>query len=234
MLELYADAAAPVFHVGIREAEMIKFMDNSWHATKVAFANEIGRICEGFDVSAQSLHEVFLADGKLNLGPAYLRPGAPFGGSCLPKDVRALRRISAEAGIGTQLVDALLASNDTHKDRQFELARIGLEPGARVLLVGLAFKPGTDDLRESPQVDLARRMIAAGFKLDIFDPHVVPERLVGQNLRFAEEQIPDLSARMISKAQAETGRYARVLSGNKLIDELNVDPKRVVALCTIR
>lgn len=232
--QLYADAQAPVFHVGIREAEMIKLMDNAWHATKVAFANEIGRVCERYGVSAQGTHEIFLADGKLNLGPAYLHPGAPFGGSCLPKDVRALRNLGAEAGVGTQLVDALLASNDAHKDRQFELARAGLESGERVLLAGLAFKQGTDDLRESPQVDLARRMIAAGFDLDIFDPHVVPDRLVGQNLGFAREHIPDLATRMIDKAEAEGRSYARVLACNKVIEQLAIEPQSVVALCTIR
>lgn len=231
--QLYSEASAPVFHVGIREAEMIKFMDNAWHAAKVAFANEMGRICEHLDVSAQHLHEIFIADGKLNLGPAYLRPGAPFGGSCLPKDVRALRKISAEAGISTQLVDAVLESNDAHRDRQFEQAQSGLEPGARLLVVGLAFKQGTDDLRESPQVDLARRLIAAGFRVDIYDPYVVPERMVGQNLRFAEEQIPDLAERMVDKAAAEARPYARVLAGNKLIDQLDISPGKVIALCTI-
>lgn len=230
---LYEGYLAPVFHVGIREAEMTKFMDNAWHATKVTFANEIGRLCDAMGVSAGQMHAMFIADTRLNTGPSYLRPGAPFGGSCLPKDVRALRQVGHETSADVRLVDALLDSNETHKRHQLERATVGLEQGAHVLLVGLAFKQGTDDLRESPQVDLARSLIERGFRVDIFDPHVEPARLLGQNLRYVERHLPGFAGMMVDKLAAETRPYARVLAGNKLIDQLDIDRSKVVALCTI-
>ncbi|MGQ7829916.1 nucleotide sugar dehydrogenase [Altererythrobacter sp. Z27] len=230
---LYEGYSAPIFHVGIREAEMTKFMDNAWHATKVTFANEIGRLCETLGVSARQMHAMFIADTRLNTGPSYLRPGAPFGGSCLPKDVRALRQVGRETGADVRLVDALLDSNEAHKRHQLERATAGLEPGAHVLLVGLAFKRGTDDLRESPQVDLARSLVERGFRVDIFDPYVEPGRLLGQNLRYVEAHLPGFAGMMVDKPVAEARPYARVLAGNKLVEQLDIDRSKVVALCTI-
>lgn len=227
---LYRDYDGPVFVVRTQEAEMIKLIDNSWHAAKVVFANEMGRVCDALGISADTMHKLFVADDTLNTGPAYLRPGGPFGGSCLPKDVRALQHIGAQAS--THLVNALIASNDAHKQRQFELASKGLRKAAKLLLVGLAFKPGTDDLRESPQVDLAARLIEAGFEVDIFDPHVIPSRLLGQNLSEAEAKLPGFQKMMVGKNEAENKTYARILACNELIEELDVDSSKTVSLCT--
>ena len=130
MDQLYADIEAPRFYVGLREAEMTKFVDNSWHATKVAFANEIGRVCEQLGVGVQQVNEVFLADTKLNISAHYLRPGGAFGGSCLPKDVRALQNIASDIGAQTHLVDALIRSNEAHKHHQFVQTTKGLRQGA--------------------------------------------------------------------------------------------------------
>jgi len=174
MAQLNDGIEAPVFEVGLREAEITKFVDNSWHAVKVAFANEIGRVCQNLDISAKAVHEIFKSDTKLNLSAYYTRPGGAFGGSCLPKDVRALQYIAADTGSATHLVDALIRSNEAHKHHQFLAATQGLEPGAKVLLVGLAFKLETDDLRESPAVDMARKLLEAGFDLDIYDPKSRP------------------------------------------------------------
>jgi GDP-mannose 6-dehydrogenase len=131
---------APTFYVRLAEAEISKFVDNTWHAVKVTFANEIGRICMQIGLSTKKVHEIFVSDTKLNISPYYLRPGGAFGGSCLPKDVRALQFIATDCGANTYLVDSLLRSNEAHKYSLFEYATRNLAPGASVLLVGLAFK----------------------------------------------------------------------------------------------
>ena len=122
MEKLHEGIEAPVFQTGIREAELTKFVDNSWHAVKVSFANEMGRVCQNLGISAKAVHEIFVSDTKLNISPYYLRPGGPFGGSCLPKDVRALQYIAADCGAATHLVDSLIRSNEAHKHHQFTLA----------------------------------------------------------------------------------------------------------------
>lgn len=173
---------APIFYVKYREAEITKFVDNTFHAVKTAFANEIGRVCTKLGISAQAIHEIFVSDTKLNVSPYYLRPGGPFGGSCLPKDVRALQYMSRMIGGQTALVDSLLISNEAHKNFIVEHCTSSLPHGASILMLGLAFKDKSDDLRESPNIDIARQLLTAGYDLSIFDPHVNPSNLVGQNL----------------------------------------------------
>lgn len=224
---LHEGIDAPVFHVGYREAEITKFVDNTWHAVKVAFANEIGRTCLQLGVSAAQVHEIFVSDTKLNISPYYMRPGGAFGGSCLPKDVRALGHIAADTGTNLPLVDSLLRSNEAHKHRLFEFAVEGLEPGARVLMAGLAFKAGTDDLRESPNVDLARKLLGAGYALEIYDPAIRADMLVGANLGYAYSQLPELERLLVDKAHAEaavqSGDYARVIVTNATARALALD-----------
>ena len=231
--ELNEGIDAPLFEVGLREAEITKFVDNTWHAVKVAFANEMGRICQNLDVSARAVHSIFKSDTKLNLSDYYTRPGGPFGGSCLPKDVRALQYIAADTGAATHLVDALLRSNEAHKHHQFLYATKGLKPCAKVLLVGLAFKRETDDLRESPAVDMARKLLDAGYRLDIYDPHIEPENLVGQNLGYAHAFLPRIDDLLIDRAQATTRNYDRVIATNRLVDELAIDQTRLVDVSAI-
>jgi GDP-mannose 6-dehydrogenase len=228
MARLHAGIDAPVFEVGLREAELTKFVDNSWHAVKVAFANEIGRVCQNLGISAATVHQIFKSDTKLNLSAYYTRPGGPFGGSCLPKDVRALQFIAAQTGSATHVIDALMRSNDAHMQHQFEQATRGLEPRAKVLLVGLAFKQETDDLRESPAVDMARRLVEAGFDCDIYDPRVIPGELIGQNMFYAFSQLSRIDEMMVSKQEAESGDYARIIATNRLIDTLAIDRSRLV------
>lgn len=224
MERLHEGIDAPVFVTGYREAEFTKFVDNSWHAVKVAYANEIGRVCLALGISAAKVHEIFVSDTKLNISPTYTRPGGAFGGSCLPKDVRALQYISGDCGAGTPLVDSLLRSNEAHKHRLFEHAAEGLAPGAKILLAGLAFKAGTDDLRESPNVDLARKLLAAGFDLDIFDPGIDAAKLVGANLGYAYSQLPTLERILVSRETAEATPYARVIAANATVSLLELDP----------
>ena len=225
--------AAPVFVTGIREAELTKFVDNSWHATKVAFANEIGRICQQLDISAQAVHEIFVADTKLNISPYYLRPGAAFGGSCLPKDVRALQYIAADIGANTHLVDALMRSNEAHKHHQFLQVTQRLKPGAKVLLVGLSFKAGTDDLRESPAVDMARKLLDAGYDLSVYDPALEPAQLVGQNLGYAFAFLPTIESLLIGRTEAESGNFDLVVATNRLVDEMALGDVPVIDMSAI-
>ena len=234
MEALHEGIEAPIFHVGFREAEITKFVDNTWHAVKVAFANEIGRTCLALGVSARQVHEIFVSDTKLNISPYYTRPGGAFGGSCLPKDVRALAHIAADTGTNLPLVDSLLRSNEAHKHRLFEYAVEGLEPGARVLMVGLAFKAGTDDLRESPNVDLARKMLAAGFALSIYDPAIRADMLVGANLGYAYSQLPQLERLLVDRKVAEAGGFARVIANNATLRDLSPGDTPVRDLGSLR
>lgn len=205
---------ATVFNVPFAEAQITKFVDNTWHAVKVAYANEIGRICLQLGLSASKVHEIFVSDTKLNISPYYLRPGGAFGGSCLPKDVRALQYIANDAGANTQLINSLLNSNASHKYRLFQLATKGLKPGAKVLLAGVAFKADTDDLRESPNIDLARNLLREGFALSVFDPGVTPRNLVGANLGYAFSTLPELNRLFVTRDQAEAQSWDRVIITN--------------------
>jgi GDP-mannose 6-dehydrogenase len=230
---LHEGIEAPVFVVPFREAEITKFVDNSWHAVKVAFANEVGRMCQSLSISAKTVHDIFVSDTKLNISPYYMRPGGAFGGSCLPKDVRAFQYISADLGANTPLVDSLLRSNEAHKHYQFSRLADGLAPKSKVLLVGLAFKAETDDLRESPSVDLARKLLDNGHSLEIYDPSLTPEKLVGQNLGYAYAYLPTIDSLLVDKVHAETQTYDLIIATNKLVKSLDVDPSKTVDVSVI-
>lgn len=230
---LYAAIEAPRFYVRFREAEATKFVDNTWHAVKVAFGNEIGRVCLGLGINAKDVYDIFVSDTKLNISKHYLRPGSPFGGSCLPKDVRALQRIAAECGANTHLVDSLLRSNDAHKHRMFARASEGLEPGAKILLAGLAFKAETDDLRESPNVDLARMLLSAGYDLSIFDPAIDGGKLVGANLGYIYARIPQIERLLLSAEQANATSFDRIVMCNGTGKKLDLADRPVVDLSKI-
>ena len=194
--EMYRGVEAPVFEVTMAVAEMIKYADNGFHALKVAFANELGRLAGALDVPVQPLVDVFLADTALNLSTAYLHPGGAFGGSCLPKDVRALNARVRENGVEAPVMEAILRSNDAHKTYLVEQAAARTPRGGRVLLLGLTFKLGTDDLRESPLVDLAESLLDRGFDLTIHDPDLQVERLTGVNLDLARTRLRRLIERL--------------------------------------
>ena len=230
---LHEGMQAPIFYVGLREAEITKFVDNSWHAVKVAFANEVGRVCQNLDISARTVHEIFVSDTKLNISPYYMRPGGAFGGSCLPKDVRALQHIAADVGANTHVVDALLRSNEAHKHHQFQHVTRALTPGAKVLLVGLAFKADTDDLRESPAVDLARKLLDAGYAVHVYDPVISPDALVGQNLGYAYAYLPTIDALLVDRETAETGDYELVIATNRLIGSIAPKAENIVDVSAI-
>lgn len=205
--ELYRGLPGPVFRVPMAVAEMIKYADNSFHALKAGFANEIGALCKALGLDSHSVMEIFMADTKLNISPAYLRPGFAFGGSCLPKDVRALVHRARRADVAVPILESVGNSNEGQIDRAFKL--IEATGKRRVGLLGLAFKPGTDDLRESPLVALAERLLGRGFELLIHDPQVSVSRLLGANRAYVEQRIPHLS-RFIADSPGEVVNQSEV------------------------
>ena len=233
MTELYAAIEAPTFITGYREAEFTKFVDNTFHAVKVAFANEIGRFCVSLGIDAAKVHEIFISDRKLNISPYYTRPGGAFGGSCLPKDVRALQYLSDDTGASAYLIESLIKSNDAHKRFLYEHATRDLPKGAHVLMVGLAFKPGTDDLREAPQLDLARRLLQNGYRLSILDPAVKPGQLVGQNLGYAFAHLPNMAKLLVSEEVAASTAYARIIDTNGRAKKLSLVSAPIVDINTL-
>lgn len=218
---------APVFYVKYRESEITKFVDNTFHAVKTVFANEIGRLCTRLDISAAEVHKIFVSDTKLNISPYYLRPGGPFGGSCLPKDVRALQSISRTSSGFTHLIDSLITSNEAHKTFLFEYVTRDLRHGARVLLLGIAFKNESDDLRESPNIDLARMLITAGYQLSIFDPHVAPQNLIGQNLGVLSNS-PFIRDLLVDQAVVENTAWDLVVDPRSSASMYSLTADRVV------
>jgi GDP-mannose 6-dehydrogenase len=187
---LYADLPGEVFRVPIPIAEMTKYADNSFHGLKIAFANELGAVCRALGIDSHRMMDVFLADTKLNVSPAYLRPGFAFGGSCLPKDLRGLVYAARRADVSLPLLSHVLPSNEEHLRRAFDL--VAATGKRRIGLFGLSFKPGTDDLRESPLVELAERLLGKGYDLRIYDANVTMSRLMGANRDFIESRLPHL------------------------------------------
>jgi GDP-mannose 6-dehydrogenase len=188
---LYQDIAAPLFSAPIRTAEMIKYTSNTWHAVKVVFANEIGNLCKRVGVDSHDVMDIFCQDNKLNLSSYYMKPGFAFGGSCLPKDVRALQYRAKEVDLEMPLINSVLGSNRMQVDHAIE--RIVETGKKKIGLLGFSFKAGTDDLRESPLVILAEALLGKGYSLCIYDKNVSLARLVGANKQYIEEQIPHLS-----------------------------------------
>lgn len=197
---LYGGVEAPFVHTGIKTAEMVKYASNAFHALKICFANEMGDICDAFDADAQEVMRVFRMDRKLNISDAYLRPGFAFGGSCLPKDLRALVYAAGHADVATPMLGSLLPSNEAQIRHAVD--RVLMTRKRRVGVVGLSFKPGTDDLRESPLVSLTEALIGKGCNVHILDRNVSLARLVGANKRYIEQEIPHIAALMCESAEA--------------------------------
>src|SRR5439155_4796260 len=194
--ELYAWAPGRIFQTSFRSAEMVKYVCNAWHAVKVTFANEFGALAKELGVDAESVVEIFTADNKLNISPSYLKPGFAFGGSCLPKDLRALNYRAKELDLELPLFESILPSNETHLRRAMEMI---LNTGKKKIgMLGLSFKAATDDLRESPQVQLVKRLLGEGRYIQIWDDNVSLGQLIGSNRQYIEEVIPHLGALLSS------------------------------------
>jgi GDP-mannose 6-dehydrogenase len=200
VMSLYDGIPGHRCRVPVMIAEMTKYVDNSFHALKVGFANEIGAICSSLGLDSHAVMDIFLADTKLNISPAYLRPGFAFGGSCLPKDVRALTHVARRRDVDVPLLSNLLPSNETHLRRVVDLV---ISYGYRnVGMFGLAFKQGTDDLRESPMVDLAERLIGKGFDIKAYDSNVEISRLIGANRSYISQQLPHIGKFLVDDARS--------------------------------
>src|SRR3954451_3700541 len=189
---LFGFTGAPMHHVDVRAAEALKYACNAFHATKVSFANEMARIFRVFGVDSREVMRIFCEDSTLNISSTYLRPGFSFGGSCLPKDLRALQHMARMNGVDAPLLAGTTMSNELVV--RGLLDRIIATQDRNVCLLGLSFKMNTDDLRESPNVDLAERLIGKGFNVTIYDPIVNPEKLVGANRAHVEARLPHLNA----------------------------------------
>ncbi|AKS36260.1 GDP-mannose dehydrogenase [Mycolicibacterium goodii] len=205
--ELYRGLPSPVFRVPLAVAEMVKYADNGFHALKTGFANEVGAVCKALGLDSHAVMDIFVADTKLNISPAYLRPGFAFGGSCLPKDLRAFVHHARRSDVAVPILESVCTSNIGQIERAFKI--IEATGKRRVGLLGLAFKSGTDDLRESPLVALAERLLGRGFELQIYDPRVAVSRLLGANRAYAEQRIPHLS-RFVADSPDEVVNHAEV------------------------
>ncbi len=214
VVALFESVGAPIRHVTIATAESIKYASNAFHAVKIAFANEIARFADAYGVDADTLMAVFVEDRVLNVSERYLRPGASFGGSCLPKDVRALTYAARRADVDAPLLESLLASNSSHTRRVVD--HVLLLGWRRVALLGLAFKTGTDDLRESPYVDIAETLTGKGVEVHIYDAVVNPAELVGSNESYIRLRLPHLEKLLFdSRAAAVEGVDGIILGSDR-------------------
>ena len=215
--ELYKDIPGKVFETSIAVAEMAKYLSNAFHAAKVSFANEVGTLCKHLGVDAHAVTEIFTSDTRLNISPAYLSPGFAFGGSCLPKDVRALTYRAKELDLKLPLLESLLPSNTEHLERAVEAV---LRTNKRkIAQLGLSFKAGTDDLRESPQVQLIKRLLGEGCEVRIWDRDVALGRLAGSNRQYIEEVIPHIGSLLSSDLEQVVRGSEVVILGNKSVDK---------------
>ena len=214
--ELYKEVGGVVFETRVAVAEMIKYTSNAFHAVKVGFANEIGTLCKHLGIDTEAVTKIFTSDTKLNISPAYLSPGFAFGGSCLPKDLRALAYRAKELDLSLPLLESIVASNAEHVDRAVDaVSRMNKK---KISVLGLSFKAGTDDLRESPQVQLIKRLLGEGCQIRVWDQDVSLGRLAGSNRQYIEEVIPHIGS-MLSADLAQVVRTAEVvIIGTKSVD----------------
>jgi GDP-mannose 6-dehydrogenase len=212
LAELYEGLPGALLRVDLETAEMVKYVDNGWHALKVGFANEIGTLCRALQVDPHRVMELFARDTKLNISPAYLKPGFAFGGSCLPKDLRALLHRARALDERLPILGAVLPSNELQIERA--LRAVAQQGHRKVGLLGLAFKAGTDDLRESPLVELAERLLGKGYELRIYDRCVNLARVRGANRFYALGRIPHLQRLMVSSLVDALAHADTVVIGN--------------------
>jgi GDP-mannose 6-dehydrogenase len=227
---------APVTCADFEVAEMVKYADNTWHALKVAFANEIGSISKALKIDGGAVMDIFCQDTKLNISAKYLRPGFAFGGSCLPKDVRALSYKGRRLDLELPLINSIMASNRSHIDRAVQMVLDRNERNVGVL--GLSFKAGTDDLRGSPVVELVERLLGKGHEIRIFDRNVNLSRLVGANRAYIYQHLPHIAKLMVDDVDQVVNHGGTIVVGNRdryfseVVGRLNMS-QRVIDLVRI-
>jgi GDP-mannose 6-dehydrogenase len=211
--ELYKNTPGTLFEATIPVAEMAKYFSNCFHALKVGFANEMGTMCKHLGVDAQAVTKIFTSDTKLNISPAYLSPGFAFGGSCLPKDLRAITYKAKELDLKVPLLESLMPSNAEHIDRAVDMV---MSTGKKkIAQLGLSFKAGTDDLRESPQVQLIKRLLGEGLEVRVWDEDVSLGRLAGANRQYIEQVIPHIGSVLSADLEDVVRSAEVVILGNK-------------------
>jgi len=209
----YETIDAPLYTTSAKSAEMVKYICNCFHALKVGFANEVGNLCKALNVDSHEVMDIFCKDTKLNLSPYYLKPGFAFGGSCLPKDLRAITYKAKQLDVETPMLSAILPSNKHQIERAVEMV---LSSGKKKIgIFGFSFKAGTDDLRESPMVELIETLLGKGLQLRVYDKDVSLARLVGANKDFIEKQIPHISQLMLSSIDEVLAFGEVLVIGNK-------------------
>jgi GDP-mannose 6-dehydrogenase len=213
LVSLYQKLHAPLIRTNLETAEMVKYVDNCWHALKIGFANEIGNLCKSFTVDSHEVMKIFCQDRKLNISAAYLQPGFAFGGSCLPKDLRALSYQAKMHDLELPILMSILVSNEMQVSRGLRLI---MENGhKRVGILGFSFKAGTDDLRESPVIEVVERLLGKGYDLRIYDKNVNVASLVGANRDFILNRIPHISRLMVKDVEAVLEHAETVVIGTK-------------------
>jgi GDP-mannose 6-dehydrogenase len=213
MKQIHSMVTAPLVVVPIKVAEMVKYVSNAFHALKVTFANEIGSICKQQNIDSHQVMEIFCMDRKLNLSPYYLRPGFAFGGSCLPKDLRALLYHSRKFDMRLPVLEAILPSNNLQINHAYQLIR---QTGHKKIgVLGLSFKEGTDDLRESPMVELIEHLVGKGYQVKVYDKNVSLSKLHGANRAYIEHEIPHISQLMRETIEEVIEQSDVVVLGNK-------------------
>lgn len=231
VVALYAKLNAPLIRTDIETAEMIKYIDNSWHALKIGFANEIGNLCKSFSIDAHKAMEIFCQDKKLNISSAYLKPGFAFGGSCLPKDLRALAYSAKLHDLELPILNAILPSNELQVARGLQL--IMVKGRKRVGILGFSFKEGTDDLRESPMIEIIERLTGKGYDVRIYDKNVQVARLVGANRDFILNRIPHISRLMVDNIDAVLEHAETIVIGNKSAEFESVPQRLHTSQCLV-
>lgn len=213
---LYRETPGELFEIAIPVAEMVKYVSNAFHALKVSFANEVGTLCKHLDADTETVTRIFTSDRRLNISPAYLSPGFAFGGSCLPKDLRALAHRAKEMDLRLPLMESILTSNAEHLERAVEAV---LATGKRRLaMLGLSFKSGTDDLRESPQVQLIKRLLGEGCQVRVWDPQVALGHITGSNRQYIEDVIPHIGSLLSTDLEGVVKDAEVVIIGTRSVD----------------
>lgn len=223
LIKLYERLNAPLIRTSLETAEMVKYVDNCWHALKIGFANEIGSLGKALGIDAHEVMDIFCQDKKLNISSSYLKPGFAFGGSCLPKDLRALTYTAKSHDLQLPILTSILPSNEMQVNRGLQLIMNGGQK--RVGILGFSFKAGTDDLRESPMIEVIERLLGKGYELKIFDKNVRVARLVGANRDFILNRIPHISRLMVDHVDSVLEHAEIVVIGNKDPDFMNVEQR---------